>query len=304
VSENTIVFENVHDFSIGKIFECGQAFRWNRENDGSYTGVAGGRAANAAFSPLSKGDCAGRLTIRELAFRASSLPETGGPDRARAFWENYFDLKRDYGEINRILAENDETMARAIDCGAGIRILKQNAWEALISFIISQNNNIPRIKGCVERLCKHFGTRLEDAGGPAFFDFPSISVLASLSEEDLAPCGLGYRARYICATARRVAESGGEAWLNALRAVSSAEARASLTSLCGVGEKVASCVLLFGLDLSEGFPMDVWMKRALLEFYGTDAKEAAGCAAARFGPHAGIAQQYLFHYMRERANRR
>jgi N-glycosylase/DNA lyase len=288
---NTIVFEKVSEFSVGKIFECGQAFRWEPEDDGSYTCVAGGRAANIALAPSPDDPCAGRLTIRELANRDSH--------NDRAFWEHYFDLKRDYGEINRILSENDETMARAIDCGAGIRILKQDAWEALISFIISQNNHIPRIKGCVESLCEHFGERIGHANGRDFFDFPSIDALASLSEADLAPCRLGYRARYLCETSRRVAESGGEAWLNALRTATPAEATAALTKLCGVGEKVASCVLLFGLDISEGFPMDVWMKRAMRKFYNVDEKEAAACAAERFGPYAGIAQQYLFHYTRE-----
>jgi N-glycosylase/DNA lyase len=289
----SIIFENVRDFSVGKIFECGQAFRWKSANDGSYTGVAGGRAANIAFSPSPESPYAGRLTIRELASRA---PSAGDADRA--FWENYFDLKRDYGEINRILTENDETMARAADCGAGIRILKQDAWETLISFIISQSNNIKRIQGCVRRLCERFGEGIESADGSIFYDFPSISKMASLSEEDLAPCRLGYRARYLCESSRRVAESGGEAWLGALRAKTAAEATAELKKLCGVGAKVASCVLLFGLDISEGFPMDVWMKRALRELYGVDAKEAAAYAAEKFGPYAGIAQQYLFYYMR------
>jgi N-glycosylase/DNA lyase len=302
MSDNTeIVFKNVRDFSLERIFECGQAFRWKRGDDGGYTGVAGGRAASVTFEPSLRDPYAGELTVigRGRALRAPSGAEAGD----RAFWENYFDLKRDYGEINRVLSANDETMARAIACGEGIRILNQDAWETLISFIISQNNNIPRIKGCIERLCKGLGERIERADGEVFFDFPDAPALASLSEEDLAPCGLGYRARYLCVTARQITEAGGRPWLDGLRGAAFPEAKTSLLSLCGVGEKVASCILLFGLGQSEGFPVDVWMRRALSELYGIDEKDAANRAAARFGPYAGIAQQYIFYYVRELAGR-
>ncbi|MDR1246887.1 MAG: 8-oxoguanine DNA glycosylase [Clostridiales Family XIII bacterium] len=300
MSGNTeIIFKNVRDFSLERIFECGQAFRWKREDGGGYKGVAGGRAASVTFAPSLRDPYAGELTVTERgrALRAHSGTETGD----RAFWENYFDLKRDYGEINRALSANDETMARAIACGEGIRILNQDAWETLISFIISQNNNIPRIKGCIERLCKGFGERIECAEGELFFDFPNARTLASLSEEDLAPCGLGYRAKYLCVTARQVAKEGGTAWLDGLRGAAFSKAKTSLLSLCGVGEKVASCILLFGLGQTESFPLDVWMNRALSELYGIDTKNAVNRAAARFGPYAGIAQQYIFYYMRKLA---
>jgi N-glycosylase/DNA lyase len=210
------------------------------------------------------------------------------------------DLKRDYGEINRRLSANDKAMADAIACGKGIRILSQDAWEALISFIISQNNHIKRIQGCIERLCENFGDRIGEANGVGLFDFPGAEKLASLSEADLAPCGLGYRDRYLCMTARQVMDGGGTAWLESLRGKPPAEAKTALLTLCGVGEKVASCALLFGLGHMGGFPVDVWIKRAVRELYGVDIKDAADYAAARFGPYAGIAQQYLFFYMRER----
>jgi N-glycosylase/DNA lyase len=293
-----IVFDDVRDFDIGRIFECGQAFRWNRDGYGGYTGVAGGRAGHAAFAPSPDDPRAGKLTIRILG-----AARDAGPDGERAFWANYFDLGRDYGEINRALTANDETMARVIAYGEGIRVLNQDAAETLVSFIISQNNNIPRIKGCVERLCANFGEPIEGADGAVFHCFPSLEKLSSLSEDELAPCGLGYRARYIRGAARQVMDAGGEAWLEGLRRAAPAKAKLSLLKLLGVGEKVASCVLLFGLGMTEGFPVDVWMARAVREFYGVGEKEAAEYAAARFGDHAGIAQQYLYYYIKGQAAR-
>ncbi|MDR2089380.1 MAG: DNA-3-methyladenine glycosylase 2 family protein [Clostridiales Family XIII bacterium] len=300
--DTRIVFRNVKDFSAEQTFACGQAFRWKRGGDGSYTGVAGGRAANIAFTPADADaeGCAGDIVIRPLGVAppAACGEGNGSDSNDRNFWENYLDLRRDYGEIKRALAANDAVMARAVACGAGIRILNQEPWEALISFILSQNNHIPRITACVERLCAACGTRIDGADGGVFFAFPRIETLAGLSEGDLAPCGLGYRAKYLIQTARRVAEAGGAAWLAALRDAAIAEAESALLSLCGVGPKVAACVLLFGLGHTEGFPVDVWMARAMRELYGVDGKDAAAHAAERFGPYAGIAQQYLFHYMR------
>jgi N-glycosylase/DNA lyase len=324
--DERIVFRDVRDFIPTQTFACGQAFRWNRERDGSYTGIAGGRAANIAFTPASPEASAGDIVIRPLggAVCAHSDAHSDTPADAGAsgaprvagyksyFWENYLDLKRDYGEIKRTLTAGDAVMADAVAHGAGIRILKQEPWETLISFIISQNNHIPRIKACIERLCEGFGTRIDCGDGGARFAFPSVNALASLSEMDLAPCGLGYRARYIAETARQVAETGGAAWLEGLRgaagnggaaaeeaAADGKAAEKALLSLCGVGPKVAACVLLFGLGRTEGFPVDVWMERVMRERYGIAGKQAAAdYAAARFGPYAGIAQQYLFYSAR------
>jgi N-glycosylase/DNA lyase len=299
VSGDAIVFRNVEDFDALQIFECGQAFRWKRENDGSHTGVARGRAANISFALTNSESGAGDVKIRKITAAASRGEEDGEESNDRRFWEHYLDLGRDYGEIKRTLTAEDAVMARAVAHGAGIRILNQEPWEALISFIISQNNHIPRIMGCVERLCAACGARID--GGAAcgdFFAFPRIEVLAGLSEGDLASCRLGYRAEYLVKTARKVAEAGGAAWLETLRGAAIDEAEKALLSLPGVGPKVAACVLLFGLGRMEAFPVDVWMKRAMRAFYGVDEKDAAARAAARFGPYAGIAQQYLFHYMR------
>ncbi|MDR2355829.1 MAG: hypothetical protein LBE16_06505, partial [Clostridiales Family XIII bacterium] len=291
-----IVFDNVNNLNLYQIFTCGQAFRWDRERDGSYTGVAGGRAVNIAFTPAAGAQCAGDIAIRPLG-RALQAAADAAADRS--FWEAYLDLGRDYGAVKRALVADDAVMTRAVAHGAGIRILRQEPWEALISFILSQNNNITRIRGCVKRLCESFGARIDRGGdGGALFAFPRVEVLAALSAEKLAACGLGYRARYVVLTARRVAESGGAAWLASLCGAAFAEAREALLSLCGVGPKVADCVLLFGLGRTESFPVDVWTARAMRALYGADEKTAAACAAARFGAYAGIAQQYLFYYMR------
>ncbi|MDR2296197.1 MAG: hypothetical protein LBD95_05310 [Clostridiales Family XIII bacterium] len=289
-----IVFKGVRDFDPLQTFACGQAFRWDRERDGSHTGVAGDRAANIAFTPAPGGRCAGDIAIRPLG-RAPAA-DAAADER---FWADYLDLGRDYGAVKRALIADDPVMARAVAHGAGIRILRQAPWEALISFILSQNNNIARIRGCVKRLCAGFGARAGcGSGGEALFAFPRVDILAACTEADLAPCGLGYRARYVALAARRVAEAGGDAWLAGLRGAPLAEARAALLSLCGVGPKVADCVLLFGLGRTEVFPVDVWTARAMRALYGAEKRDAAAGAAARFGPCAGIAQQYLFYYMR------
>jgi N-glycosylase/DNA lyase len=225
----------------------------------------------------------------------------GGKTGEEGFWENYLDLRKDYGGIKRGLAAEDEVMARAVRCGQGIRILNQDPWETLISFIISQNNHIPRIRGCIESLCANFGRVLAGKDGESRRAFPDIGVLAALSAEDLAPCGLGYRAEYIVRAARRTAEAGGRQWLESLRGVELRRAEEELLKIHGVGPKVAACVLLFGLGKTEAFPVDVWVRRAMRDLYGVDERNGAAArdyAAARFGRHAGLAQQYLFYYMK------
>jgi N-glycosylase/DNA lyase len=298
----SIALKGVRDFDARQTFECGQAFRWNRACDAGYTGVAFGRAVRLSFASPAATPGEGIVTIQTRGRAISVSADSGNGDENGGgdgpLWESYLDLNRDYGAIKRVLTAKDAVMARAVAHGAGIRILRQEPWEALISFIVSQNNHIPRIKRCIERLCENFGERIDCADGAEAFAFPSVAALAALSSEDLAPCGLGYRARYLVETARRVAENGGAAWLDGLRAAPLAEAEAALLSLCGVGAKVASCVLLFGLGRTEGFPVDVWMARAARTLYGIGAKDAAADAATRFGPYAGFAQQYLFHYMR------
>ena len=264
----------VSDFDLGRIFECGQCFRWNADRDGIYTGVVKNRAAR----------------VRRVGL---SVFISGSMEDFETLWREYFDLDRDYEEIRRELCL-DEFMQKATAYGAGIRILRQDKWEALCSFIISQNNNIPRIKGIINSLCRLHGERLEFECGERY-GFPSAEKLAGLDAEDLAPIRCGYRAEYIIRAARDIA--AGKVNLENLAHDTPDAARAALKKLHGVGNKVADCAVLFGLNMLDAFPMDVWMKRAIAEHYGP------GFDPAVFGPYAGIAQQYIFYYTRNKASR-
>lgn len=285
-----IIRENVTDFHLDHIFDCGQAFRWEKQPDGSYTGIAGGRIANIQFEPYEEGKTTGKLII-------SNVEEADFDD----FWADYLDMSRDYGAIKSLLSK-DPVMAEAITYGEGIRLLKQEPWETLVSFIISQNNHIPRIKKCIESLSENFGEKIGEYDGREFYALPSPEKLASLTEEDLQVCRLGYRAKYLISTAQKVCEEGVETLNNAaLPHVSSAEAYEYITGFTGVGPKVANCIMLFALGKYDSFPLDVWMKRVMEEEYGlTTPKAMAEFAAENFGEYGGFAQQYLFYYIRER----
>lgn len=285
------VLEHVRDFQPRHIFDCGQAFRWEREEDGSYTGIAGGRIANIRFEPDSEDPGQGRVIF-------SNVEEREFTD----FWKDYLDLKRDYGAIKRALAQKDPVIRTAIQAGDGIRLLRQDPWETLISFLISQNNHIPRIKNCIRTLCEQFGQPAGVYGGRVFYSFPRPEDLAGLEPEDLAPCRMGYRTKYITAAARKVAEDGGRR----LRAmcgpeIAAEEAFRYVTGFSGVGPKVANCVLLFSMGKYDSFPVDVWVKKVMKELYGLDsAQKIMDFAGENYGGYGGFAQQYLFYYIRER----
>lgn len=259
---------SAEEMDLAKTFECGQCFRWNADENGVYTGVAFGHAARIWR------ECDG-IFIRS--------------DAPISLWRDYFDLGRDYGAISRGFS-GGAYLAECIEYGQGIRILRQEPWEALCSFIISQCNNIKRIKGIVERLCREYGDEIEFEG-ESFYSFPNAARLAALDEADLAPLRCGYRAAYIIAAARSVADGALE--LDALITANYAEAKARLLALPGVGEKVANCVVLFGLRHMEAFPIDVWIRRALREHFPPDFDPAS------LGEYAGLAQQYIFYYARE-----
>jgi len=210
------------------------------------------------------------------------------------FWEAYFSLDRDYKEMENLLA-TDPLTAPALECSSGIRILRQDPWEALVSFIISANNNVKRIVGIVERICHAFGERSE-CEGREYVKFPTPQSLAAASAEQLKECGAGYRSPYLVDTAKRIAEGYD---LEALRTMEFDEAKRELLTFKGVGPKVAECIMLFSLDFDQAFPVDVWVKRIAAYLYpGEEGKKAAHAAAERFGSWAGAAQQYLFHYAR------
>ena len=309
------IYEGVKDFNLDHIFDCGQCFRWSRREDGSYTGIAMGKAVNVSLKEVPAGEGSGadgtcgpgegqpRLESGKFQPRLDLVIDNCSKEDFEKIWRSYLDLDRDYGAIKATLAESDQVMAKAIEGGSGIRILKQELWETMVSFIISQNNNIPRIKGCIENLARLFGEPAGEYGGVEYFNVPSAEVMSGLTAEDLAPCRLGYRAPYLVETARQVMERGGvEAVAADLEAARTPEEACEyLRGFQGVGPKVASCIALFGLGRLEAFPIDVWVRRVMNRLYGIDEKDIKGMnayAAEHFGVNGGIAQQYLFYYIR------
>ncbi len=249
-------------------FNCGQCFRFERLPDGAFGGVAFGKSV--------------RFYEEDEVITVECETEEDF-----SLWRDFLDIDRDYEKIIASL-ENQELLYRIADYGRGIRILKQDAWEALCSFIISQNNNIPRIKGIISRLCESFGERLPSGE----YTFPSAQRIARLSQEDLAPLRAGFRNKYILDAASKVAS--GEINLDTLRGMPYDEAKSILKTICGVGDKVANCVLLFGLGHIDAFPVDVWIKKVM------DSKFPDGLPECAKG-HKGIIQQYLFYYYRAHA---
>lgn len=283
----------VKDCNLAQIFDCGQCFRWDREADGSYTGIAFGKPVNIALAETAPLE--GMLTIDNACERDFET-----------IWHPYLDLGRDYGTIKRTLAQRDTVMADVIGSGPGIRILNQEKWETVISFLISQNSNIPRIKRCIETLARLFGTEAGEYAGRTFYNLPTPTVLANLSVCDLEPVKLGYRAKYLIETAKAVAADDG-AILARTGDMSLDDAYTYLTGLCGIGPKVAHCILLFSMGKTESFPVDVWIRRVMHCLYGFAEHDTAGMqafAAEKFGGYGGIAQQYLFYYMRTREGKK
>lgn len=255
---------SVKELDMSKTFECGQCFRWNLGEDGVYRGVVSGY-----YAEVSTHD--GEVYITSDA-----------PDE---LWSEYFDLSTDYASVSASFT--GEYIEKCVQYGSGIRILRQDGWEALCSFIISQCNNISRIKGIVERLCESFGDKLPDG---EHYAFPSAETISRLTVDELSCIRAGYRAEYIVAAAQAVVN--GEIDFSELRACDYRQAIKTLRTIRGVGEKVANCVVLFGLWHMEAFPVDVWMRRALAENFPPDFKPES------LGRYAGLAQQYIFYYAR------
>jgi len=272
--------KNVTDFDPVHIFECGQCFRWNRESNGSYTGVAKGMAVNVNYAD-------GVLQLEN-----TSLKDFFN------IWFDYFDLGRDYSEIKNMVAK-DDIMKEAVSFGSGIRLLRQDFHETVISFIISANNMIPRIKQIIAKICRQYGDTF-DFKGVKMFSFPSLEKLALSCEEELSFCKAGYRCRYIVETSKMLFDNCIDTEI--LKNGDSGSARKELMKLPGVGSKVADCILLYSGTRYDVFPTDVWVRRVMGELYlGQDATLGQIQAFAReyFGPYAGFAQQYLFYFARE-----
>lgn len=261
-----VYLENLSPFVLKDTLDCGQAFRWQEINENEFCGIA----MNKFLHIIQTDDCViFKNTTKEQFYDT---------------WYNYFDCERDYNEILSALSVND-TLKKVCDFSSGIRLLNQEPFEAICSFIISQNNNIPRIKGIISRLCENFGDKID--GG---YTFPSAEKIASLCEDDLSVIRAGFRAKYIIDGAKKTAS--GEIDFDFLRNAPIDKAREHIMQIKGVGPKVADCALLFGFSRMECFPVDVWIRKAVNSLFGGEVPE---CAL----PYAGIAQQYIFHYARK-----
>lgn len=274
--------ENVTPFNLQSITECGQAFRWHREEGGAaYVGVVNSHI----YRVLQKGS-------------TLYITTSNNENDSREFIKNYFDIDTDYTSIeNRLIRDFD--LGRAVAFSSGNRILKQDPWETTISFIISANNSIPNIKRTIENIARAYGDPIEFEGR-IYCSFPEPEKLAGLAEDELRNTRCGYRARYIIETARMVA--GGQVNLYALKQAPTDEALKKLLTLRGVGRKVADCILLYSMQKYEAFPIDVWIKRAMERIYfngeETPLSKLQDFARAKFGNLAGFLQHYLFHYAR------
>ena len=279
---NQIIIKDIKDFHPKHIFECGQAFRWHVEEDGSYTAIHKGKIINV------------KKDGEDIIFSNTNMNDF------EKVWYDYFDLGRDYGRIKEELSK-DPILKEAIKFGEGIRILNQDPFETTISFIISANNQIPRIKKSIELITENYGESIGFYRDREYFSFPSPEILAQADEKELEDkCRVGYRAKYIVNASNMITNK--EVNLDNLPQLTSEEAKKELMKLPGVGPKVSNCILLFSLNKNEAFPVDVWVKRVMEELYFKEEasiKRISDYAEENFGSLGGFAQQYLFYYARE-----
>lgn len=289
MQEQQYILKNVTSFEPKHIFECGQCFRWDEEADGSYTGIVKNNVINV------------KKVDNTIVF--SSL----GVDNIEELAIDYFDLKRNYEEIKKELSKVDEYLENSIQYGSGIRILNQDLWETIISFIISANNNIPRIKGIINKISQKYGNKIEWKG-KEYYTFPSVENLAKAAVEDLRELGLGFRDIRVYETTHKILEK--EVDLEKLHQEKDTQkVKDALLTLSGVGPKVADCILLFStLKRFDVFPIDVWVRRVMNELYikkedetKVNKKEIEKLAREKYGALEGIAQQYLFYWKRDTA---
>lgn len=287
MKEQIYQIPKMNTFCLQHIFECGQCFRWNKEKDGSYTGVFQNNVLNVKEEKNT-------ITFQGICKQ----------DIEKVVVE-YFDLQRNYEEIQKILNKVDEPLKQSISYGKGIRLLNQDLWETIISFIISANNNIPRIKGIIERVSKQYGNKIEWRE-KEYYTFPSIEQLAKANIGELRALGLGFRDKYIYETTQMILKQ--EVDIEELQLEQETQkVKEMLLKLSGVGPKVADCIMLFStLKRLEVFPIDVWVRRVMNDLYihhpqeeKVNKKEIEKLAKQKYGELAGIAQQYLFYWKRE-----
>lgn len=287
MKEQEYILENQESFELKHIFDCGQCFRWNEEENGSYTGVFKGNVLNV------------QKIDNKILFKGIVN------ENIKEVVEDYFDLNRNYEILKSELSKIDKYLKSSIEYGYGIRILNQDLWETIISFIISANNNIPRIKGIIERLSKKYGKEIE-WNGQKYYTFPTPEELKDATVKDFRELGLGFRDIRLYETTHMILD--GKIDLEKMhKETDTLKVREELLKLSGVGPKVADCILLFStLKRFDVFPIDVWVRRVMNELYiknedetKVDKKEIMKIANEKFGDIEGLAQQYLFYWKRE-----
>lgn len=285
-----VILKGIKNFELNHIFDCGQCFRWNRQENGNYIGVAFGKVIEVE----KKQDDVILYNTNENEFEE--------------IWKNYFDLNREYSKVKTILSE-DKLLEKAINYGYGIRILKQEPFEIIISFIISANNRIPMIKKAIEKISRKWGEKLEYKG-KEYYTFPSIDKLYNASIEDIESCGTGFRSKYIEDTVSKIYENSTtddmeynkQLDIKYIEKLQDDECHKMLQNFKGIGPKVGDCIMLFSMGKDSAFPVDVWVKRAMQHFYlapDVSLKKIRDFARDKFGEFSGLAQQYLFYYARE-----
>ncbi len=284
--DNKVVLEKVMNFNIKQILECGQCFRWEKINDEDYIIIAYGRVIEV----IQNGDKVTILNSNEEDFKN--------------IWLSYFDLERDYGKIKEELSK-DEILKKSVDYGYGIRLLNQEPFELLISFIISARNSIPSIKKTIKKISERWGKEI-DYKGEKFYTFPTPEMLKDATEDEIRETGASFRSKYIVDTVARVNEDlDNEEGLYNLDRISSLtddECHSALQEFKGVGAKVSDCIMLFSMSKYSAFPVDVWVKRAMMHFYNAEEgslNKIRIFARDKFKDLSGFAQQYLFYYARE-----
>ncbi len=285
IIEDGIIIKNVKDFELTHIFECGQCFRWLPDEKGGYRGIAHGRVLVVSYD---------KETCNLFLYGADE-------NDFNNIWYDYFDLGTDYGEVKAFLSSKDKYLRASVEFGNGIRLLKQEPFETLISFIISANNNIPRIRKCIENLSKTYGKPIFYNDNIVGYSFPEPEILAKCTEQEISDCcKAGYRCKYIIETSKLYCSAPIN--VQTLSKEDKNKARKTLAQYMGVGPKVGDCILLFTGARRDVFPVDVWVAKLMNGLYLpdiSDRKKIESYASFYFGENAGLAQQYLFYYARE-----
>ena len=257
------------NFNLAHICESGQCFRMTQPEENIYEVIAGDKYLKACQNGS---ECTFYCSEKEF----------------NDFWRHYFDLDTDYQKFKDAVDEDDEYLNAAVKLGGGIRILNQDLWEMIVSFLISQQNNITRIRKCINNICMKYGEKLTADDGTVYYSFPKPEAFAFLSEDALMECNLGYRSKYVVRTAKMIVDK--EISLEAIKEMSYKDAKDELLKLYGVGKKVADCICLFALHYLEAFPVDTHINQAL------DAHYMEGFPFELYEGFEGVMQQYIFFY--------